>query len=59
MPRKRKASVARAKGLRVAQEAALSAKRLRLTPDLSGDSESESEEEGKTSDDDDIVYLIL
>ena len=59
MPRKRKVSVVRAKGLRVAQEAALSATRLRLTPDLSGDSESESEEEGKTSDDDDIVYLIL
>ena len=30
MPRKRKASVARAKGLRVTQEAALSAKRLDL-----------------------------
>ena len=40
MPRKRKASAARAEGLRAAHEA-LSAKRLRFTPensDLSGDS---------------------
>ena len=47
MPRKRKASVARAEGLRITKEA-LSAKRLRSTPDhsdLSGDSMSESEEE--------------
>ena len=58
MPRNRKASAAWAEGLRAAHEA-LSAKRLRFTPenlDLSGDSESEEEE--KTSDDD-IVYLIL
>ena len=34
MPRKQKASVAWAKGLRVAQEATLSAKRLRLTPEI-------------------------
>jgi hypothetical protein len=58
MPRKRKAAAARAEGLRVTQEA-LSAKRLRFTPensDLSGDSESEGEE--KTNDDD-IVHFNL
>ena len=58
MPRKRKAAAARSEALRVTREA-LSAKRLRYTPehsDLSGNSESEEEE--KTSDDE-IVYLII
>ena len=56
MPRKRKASVARAEGLRVTKEV-LSAKRLRSTPehsDLSGDSDLELEE-GKTSDDEIVL----
>jgi hypothetical protein len=60
MPRKRKASAARAEGLRATKEA-LSAKRIRATPehsDLSGDSGSESEGEEKT-DKDETVHLII
>jgi hypothetical protein len=52
MGRKRKATAARAEGLRVAQEA-LSAKRQRSTP---GDSDLSGSEEEKTSDDE-IVRL--
>ena len=55
MPRKQKASAARAEGLRVSQEA-FSAKRSKSTPEHSGDSESEVDE--KTSEDE-IVHLII
>ena len=57
MPRKRKASAARAEGLRVSREA-FSAKRSKSTPEHSGDSESEVDEKTSESEDE-IVHLII